>query len=130
MVEIKDGFDEIFSIEMDGWCYGIQNYPGEIFPGLIHAVVKELAPSFKAAIDHNYVFNIIGLSQKISKAAKFLIHEKEVCYSVLAQLPHPHGLDEDAQFILAQVIDQAEQTYGGVLERMKRKWDVEKRKAA
>lgn len=130
MVEIRDRFDEIFAIEMDGWCYGIQNYPGEIFPGLIHSVVKELAPSFRAAVEHNYVFNILDLSQKISKAAKFLIHEKEICYSVLAQLPHPGTLDEEGQFVLAQIIDQAEQAYGGILDRMKRKWDTERKKAA
>lgn len=129
-LQVKDRFDEVFTIEMDGWCYGVQNYPGEIFPGLIHAVIKELAPSFRAAIEHNYVFDVLELSLKFSKAAKYLIHEKEIAYSILAQLPHPQTLNEDAQYVLAQIIDQAEQAYGDILDRMKKKWALEVKKAA
>ena len=114
-MEVKDHYDEIFSIEMDGWCYGIQNYPGEIFPGLIHAVVRELAPSFRTAIEHNLVFDLLATAKMISRAAKYLIHEKEVCFSILAQLPNPSTLDEEGQFVLAQIIDQAETKYGGAI---------------
>lgn len=115
---------------MEGWCYGIQNYPGEIFPGLIHAVVKELAAGFKLAIQHNYAFNVLELSAKLSKAAKYLVHEKEVAFSVVAQLPSPHDLTPDEQFVLAQIIDPVEQAYGGVIERLERKWGFEKKKRA
>jgi len=129
-LEVKDKFDEIFSIEIDGWCYGIQNYPGEIFPGLVHAVIRELRPSFRVAIDHNLVFDLLLISKKISQAAKYLIHEKEVAFSILAHLPSPNQLDEDGQFILAQIIDQVEQEYGGAIERLQRKWSQETRKVA
>ncbi|MCB0319328.1 MAG: hypothetical protein KDD60_00300, partial [Bdellovibrionales bacterium] len=108
---VKGHFDEIFTIEVDGWCYGIQNYPGEIFPGLVHAVVRELSPGFRAAIEHNLVFDILDVSKRISRAAKYLVHEKEVCFSILAQLPNPSTLEEEGQFILAQIIDQVEQQY-------------------
>jgi hypothetical protein len=130
MFNVKDKFDEIFNIEMDGWCYGIQNYPGEIFPALIHAVVKELSLSFKNAIDNHYAFDIIDLSKRISQAAKFLIHEKEVAFSILAQLPNPSVLSEEGQYVLAQIIDQVEQSYGGAIERLQRKWQFEKKQAA
>lgn len=127
---VKDRFDEIFAIEIDGWAYGIQNYPGEIFPGLVHAVIKELRPSFKAAIEHNVIFDVLAVSKKISRAAKYLVHEKEIAFSVLAQLPTPSDLDEDGQFIMAQIIDQVEQAYGGALARLQRKWAYERRRAA
>ena len=123
-----DGYDEIFNIEMDGWCYGIQNYPGEIFAGLLHAVVKEISPAFKLAIQHNYVFNALELSAKLSKAAKYLVHEKEIAFSIVAQLPSPLDLSEDEQFVMAQIIDQVEQAYGGVIERLERKWSFDRRK--
>jgi hypothetical protein len=130
-IPIRDKFDEVFEIEMSGWCYGIEKYPGEIFSGLIHAVIRELAPSFKAAIEHNYAFKVLDLASRVSKAAKYLIHEKEIAFSILAQLPSPATLPtEDAQFTLAQVIDQVEQAYGGALERLQRKWSYERRKAA
>lgn len=130
MQSASNGYNEIFAIEMDGWCYGIQNYPGEVFPGLIHAVVKELAPGFKLAIEHGYAFNALELSAKLSKAAKYLVHEKEIAFSVMAQLPCPHQLNEDGQYTLAQVIDPVEQAYGGVMERLERKWSFERKKKA
>ena len=131
-LEVRDKFDEIFSIEIDGWCYGILNYPGEIFPGLIHAVIRKLRGSFRAAVDHNLVFDLLLVSKKMSQSAKYLVHEKEIAFSILAQLPHPHELDEDGQFVLAQIVDQVEQEYGGAIERLQRKWlqDRDDRKVA
>ena len=127
---VKGHFDEIFNIEIDGWCYGLQNYPGEIYPGLVHAVLRELAPSYRAAIEHNLVFNILEVAKRFSRAAKYLIHEKEICFSILAQLPNPTSLDEDGQYVLAQIIDQAEQHHGGALVRLQRKWAWEREKSA
>ena len=46
-------------------------------------------------------------------------------FSILAQLPSPFVLDEEEQFVLAQIIDKAEQKYGNVLERLNRKWHWE-----
>ena len=125
MFSIHDRFNEVFEIEMDGWCYGIEQYPGEIFPGLVHAIVKELAPSFKTAFEHNYVFDILALAEKFSRAAKYLVHAKEITFSILAQFPNPNTLNEEAQFAMAQVIDQVEQEHGGALSRLMRKWEHE-----
>jgi hypothetical protein len=129
-MEVIDRYDEIFAIELDGWCYGIQNYPGEVFPGLVHAVVRELRPGFKKAIEHNVPFDVLKVSKSISRAAKYLVHEKEIAFSVLAQLPSPLELDEDGQYIMAMIIDQVEQEYGGALERLQRKWAFDKEKHA
>ena len=130
MNDSASSFEEIFKVEIDGWCYGIANYPGEVFPGLVHRVVKELAPSFKAAIDHGVVFDILDISLKLSRAAKYLVDEREICFSILAQLPNPASLNEEGQFTLAQIIDQAEQAHGGALERLEKKWKLEKKQAA
>ena len=129
-MEEQDSFEEIFKVEIDGWCYGVANYPGEVFPGLIHRVVKELAPSFRSAIEHGVVFDILELSLKFSRAAKYLLDEREICFSILAQLPNPSQIGEEAQFVLAQIVDQAEQTYGGALERLEKKWKSDNRKKA
>lgn len=130
MLPIKDSYDEVFKVEMEGWCYGISNYPGEIFPGLVHRVIKELTPSFREAIEHHLVFNVIETSQKFSKAAKYLINDKEIAFSILSTLPNPSSLDEDAQFVMAQLIDQVERAYGGALDRLQKKWGWERRQAA
>ncbi len=126
-VKVADRFNEVFDIEMDGWCYGIEKYPGEIFPGLVHAVIHELADSFRLAIKHSYPFDVITLSDKISKAAKRLVNEKEVAFAILAQLPHPSTLDEDEQCTMGVIIGQVEDAYGGALERLQRKWSAQKK---
>jgi len=127
---MKEHIDELFSIEIDGWCYGIQNFPGEIYPGLVHAVIRELAPSFRVALDHSHIFDVIDVSKRISRAAKYLVHEKEICFSILAQLPNPSILDEEGQYELAQLIDQVEQKHGGALVRLQKKWAWERKKEA
>ena len=128
MLKVIDRYDEIFEIEIDGWCYGVANFPGEISTGLVHRVVRELTDVFRAAIEHNYVFNILGVAEKISKAAKYLIDEREITFSILAQLPNPVTISEDQQFVLAQIVDQAEQAYGGAIERLEKKWAWETKK--
>lgn len=128
MLKVKDRYDELFDIEIDGWCYGVTHFPGEVSPGLVHRVVKELTDVFRGAIVHNYVFNMLDVAERISKSAKYLIDEKEIAFSILAQLPNPLTLDEEGQFVLAQVVDQAEQAYGGAIERLERKWAWEAKK--
>jgi hypothetical protein len=130
MTDTKNRFAEVFEIEMAGWCYGIEQYPGEIFPGLVHAVIRELSPAFKAAFEYGYVFDVIQLSDQLARAAKYLVHEKEICFSILAQFPNPAMLDEDAQFTMARVLDQAETQYGGILSRLLPKWEAQNRKRA
>ncbi len=122
MIRVKNKYDEVFQIEMEGWAYGIANYPGEVFPELIFRVMRELEPSFVLAIENYYVFNVLELSTMFSKAAKYLVHEKDIAFSILSLLPPPSKFDEDAQFVMAQVIDQVEQAYGSALERLEKKW--------
>jgi hypothetical protein len=130
MLAVKDRYDEVFNVEVDGWCYGIANYPGEVFPALVHSVVKEMAPSFTAAIESNVIFDVLDVATRLSRAAKYLIDDREITFSILSQLPGPSSLSEDGQFVLAQIIDQVEQAYGGALERLERKWNLERRRSS
>ena len=129
MIKVKDRYDEVFEIEIDGWCYGVSNFPGEVSSGLVHRVIRELTDIFRAAIEHYYVFNLLSVSERISKAAKYLIDEREITFSILAQLPNPVTINEDQKFVLAQIIDQAEQAYGGAIERLEKKWAWEAKKS-
>lgn len=122
MISVKDKYDEVFQIEMEGWAYGISNYPGEIFPELVFRVIRELEQSFISAVKHHYVFDIIGISSMFSRAAKYLVHEKDICFCILSLIPPPPQFDEDGQFVMAQIIDKVEQAHGGALERLEKKW--------
>jgi len=127
---IKDRYDEIFEVEVDGWCYGITNFPGEIFPGLVHRIIKELAPTLHEAVTHNFVFNVADVASRFEKATKYLVPQKEIAFSILMSLPHPSALNEDGQYVVAMLVDQVEQAYGGALERIQKKWAHERRRLA
>ena len=128
MFPVKNRYDEIFEVEVDGWCYGLSHFHGEVHPGIVFRVVGELSVSFRAAVENNVVFDVMDVATRLSKAAKYLVHEKEIAFAILAQLPSPSGLTEESQFVLAQIVDQIEQAYGGALERLQKKWLWEKRK--
>jgi len=123
-------FAEIFAVEIDGWCYGLANFPGEVYPELVHRVIKELADSFRLAIDHGVAFDVIELASKFAKSAKFVVTEKEATYSILAQLPNPAVLNEDGQYTLAAIVDKVDQVFEGTLEKLQNRWRVERKVAA
>jgi hypothetical protein len=124
MFPVKNRYDEVFEIEIDGWCFGLTNYPGEISAPVVHRIIRELATSFQSAIDHNVVFNIIQIAGKFSEAARFLIHEQEIAMAIVAQLPNPATLLEEQQCVLGLVIDQVEQAYPGALESFYKRWQI------
>lgn len=124
MFPVKNRYDEVFEIEIDGWCFGLTNYPGEISAPVVHRIIRELATSFQAAIDHNVVFNVIQIAGKFSEAARYLIHEQEIAMAIVAQLPNPATLLEEQQCVLGLVIDQVEQAYPGALESFYKRWQI------
>jgi hypothetical protein len=122
-------YEEVFQVEIDGWCYGIENYPGEFYPNLVHIIIREMKPMLKGVLEKGVVFNIIQIAEKLAKASKYRVHEKELAFSILAQLPNPSELGEDGQFAMAQVLDKVEQVYEGVLERLERRWTAARHQA-
>jgi hypothetical protein len=130
MLEVINRYDEVFQIEMDGWCFGITNYPGEVSAQVVHRIIRELASSFQAAIEHNVVFDVLDLSTKFSSAARSLIHEQEIAFGIVAQLPNPSTLTEDQQCVLGMVLDKVEQKYPGSLDTFYRRWQIGVREAA
>ncbi len=119
---VKERFDEIFDMEVQCWCYGFARYPGNLNQELVHRVVREMAPTFKAAVQHNHIFDLIETAERIAKSTRYVISTKEAAFSILIQLPTPFELDEEAQFVLAQIIDQGEMAYGDVLMTLEKRW--------
>ena len=130
MFPVLNRYDEVFQIEMDGWCFGITNYPGEVSAQVVHRISRLLASSFQTAIEHNVVFDILDLASKFSIAARCLVHEQEIAYGIIAQLPNPANLHEDQQCVLGLVIDKVEQRYPGVLDTFYKRWQIGTREAA
>jgi hypothetical protein len=130
MFPVKDRYDEVFQIEIDGWCFGIANYPGEISPAIVHQVLRELGIGFHVAIEHNVVFNIVEIAAKFSQSARYLVHEKEISFGIIAQLPNPHLLDEEHQCVLGMILDKVDQVYPGALDFYYSRWKIGGRKKA
>ena len=129
-MEVKDRYDEIFELEVEALCYALTNYPGEIFDSLFYMCLADLRESFKTAIESNVIFDILDVSTRLSKAAKYLIDERDIAFEILNLFPLPGSIGEDAQFVLAQLVDQVEQAYGGAIEFVEEKWANQKRVAA
>ena len=130
MFLVKDRYNEVFQIELDGWCFGITNYPGEISPNIIHRIVRELAASLQAAIEHNVAFNILEISENISIATRGRVHTKEIALAMIAQLPNPAILQEEQQCVLGVIIDTVDRQYTGALESFYRRWNLGVKDAA
>lgn len=121
-------YASVYPVEVECWCFGISNFPGQLYPKLIHRVVKEMSPTFRAAIDNGYVFDVFDTAKKIYAACAGILQEKQIVFAILANLPLAFELEEESQYILAQIIDQVEQEYGGVIEQMEDLWRRERLK--
>lgn len=124
MFPVKDRYDEVFDIEIDGWVFGLTNYPGEVSPPVLHRIIRELGSSFLMAVEHNVVFNVLEVAAKFSDATKNLVHEQEIAMAIVAQLPNPALLLEEQQCVLGLVIDQVEQAYPGALTSFYNRWKI------
>jgi hypothetical protein len=119
---------ELFEIEVKSWCYGLEKYPGEIYSGLVHAVIKEVSFVFIGAIKHNYPFDILDTASRLSEAAKFLVPEKEIVFSMLGHFPAPNSLTEDQQLVMKRIIDQVDKKFGNAHARLEKRWKSEMEK--
>lgn len=124
--EAGQRYASVYPIEIECWCFGISNFPGQLYPKLIHRVIKEMSPTFRAAIDNGYIFDVFDTAKKIYSASAGIVQEKQIVFAMLANLPLAFELEEESQYILAQIIDQVEVVYGGVVEQMEELWRRER----
>ena len=122
MIPVRNNYHEVFRHELEAYTEALENYPGEIFPELVFRIVRELEASFVEAINHQYAFDILTVARELARAAKFLVHEKDIAFCILSILPPPSKFGEESQYCLGQIVDQVEQAHGGALARLQKKW--------
>ena len=83
-------YENVFNAEIEGWCYGLYHYPGEITAPLVHALIREIRATFVRAVENNVVFNVTEISELFCQAAKYLIPEKEIAFSILVPVSYTH----------------------------------------
>ncbi|MCS6961053.1 MAG: hypothetical protein NZT61_00920 [Deltaproteobacteria bacterium] len=115
-------FKEILKIELEGWCYGISNYPGEIHAGLIHRIIQELQGTICRAMEEDVEIDFVKLGTKIAQASRYMVDEREVTFSLLCQLPNPNYLDGKEQQYVRRAIQKACETFPEIEQMMELKW--------
>ncbi len=119
-------YAQIFKEEIASYLSALEEYPGEIFPELVFRLVRELENTFVKAIENEYAFPVLEIGEEIAAASKYLVHPKDISFCILSVLPSPNNFGEDAQFTMANIIDQVEQEHGGAIERLEKKWRWER----
>ena len=120
--ESNQNHQEILSTEIDAWCYAIEHHVGEVTPALIFRSLRALSPSFEDAINCGVSFDVLEIAKKFSRASRSLVATKEIAMSLMFNLPNPRELSEEGQYVVAGKIDLVEQSIGGVLEAMQKRW--------
>ncbi|MCS6893544.1 MAG: hypothetical protein NZO16_03130 [Deltaproteobacteria bacterium] len=118
-------YSEILKIELEGWCYGIANYPGEINASLIHRIIEELRPTLLKAMEFGIPVNFVKLASKLAKAAKYLVDEREITLSLLMNLPNPEYVDEFERNYITRAIDEAAKVFPDIWELLELKWTLD-----
>ena len=121
----KLSFADLFDIEMEGWCIGIKKNIDNLDPRSILQVISELYGVFHAAIEKNYVFNIIAVAEHFSVAANRKVNQKTIVFYILSLFPHPKDLTAEQKKTMDQIIDQVEDTFGGAHKRLQKRWNME-----
>jgi hypothetical protein len=124
----KHPYEDEFELEVKSWCYGLSKVEGQIIPAVIYKIVKELAVPFERAIREGYAFDIIEIAEAFYKASRRAVTLKELVFNILVNLPFPLTLDDHAKFVFTAVVTNVEKGYGGAVERLKRKWQIDQKR--
>jgi hypothetical protein len=123
---VEKSFSEIFEIELKCWCFGVSHTSEKVNQKVLHQVIKEMAPLFREAIEHDFVFSISEISRRLIEAGKCKASEKEIAFSMLSVLPTPSELVKNQNETLKKIVQKVEDTYGGAFDRLSKKWNASK----
>jgi len=107
----RHSFEELLKIELEGWCYGLANYPGQVHINLINRIAEELQPTFRKAISEGIRFDLVKLAAKFAKAAKYQVDEKEILVAFVLQLPPEDDLLEEELEVLESILGRVKTVF-------------------
>lgn len=122
---------EIFDIEIEGWCYGLRNYPGEVYTELVSSVLDEVSPCFKAALEIGLAFDVLNIAEKFVEASHYIVDHYTITKLICQKLPNPNKIeDEDELYVIAEILDKIEKQYIGIHIVMENFWNEQSSEAA
>ena len=114
---MSHSYAEIFPIEIEGWCRGIENFPGELSPLTIKRIVFQLQPAFLMAFESGLQVDLVAIARQFSVAARGVVALREVLEWLVEALPGPNGLSVDSLYSIADALGQANSSLPGLLDR-------------
>lgn len=111
-----NSYAEIFPIEIEGWCYGIESFPGELSALTVKRVVLQLQPSFFKALREGIAIDIVSIARQFTIAARGVVSVREVAEWLVLAMPAPQYLDEDAMYLLANALSAADASNEGLID--------------
>lgn len=115
-------FQDEFNTVIIAVCAAIKGYPGEIYDNLVYVLIQDMEPMFVEALEIGYVFDALGIAEDLCEAAMFRIDAEGVLSKILSQFPNPSTLDEEQQFILAQILDPVDQALPSAVQKLQYEW--------
>ncbi|MGI6680780.1 MAG: hypothetical protein ACOX3T_04775 [Bdellovibrionota bacterium] len=118
---------DIFDLEIQAWCYGLKNYPGEIYTDLVLAVIDEVTPCFIEALKSNLQFSVVDIANKFVEASHYVVDHYTITKLICQKLPNPNELtdnanDMDELYLIANILSEIEEHYVGFHAVMEDYW--------
>lgn len=106
-------FDDLFS--------ALADYPGEISTDLAHYAARHCAKLFEQAFRRDISPDIVEVASRLSKSAKYLVHEKDITLYIFMNLPERSDLPEAARPAFDRMSKKMESTWDNI-DDVARKW--------
>lgn len=124
--EAPHPFQRKFEIEIESWCFGLEQLKEPPLPQVLFKVIRELRGVLLGAIEAGYAFDIRITAEKLFFAAKKTVPQKEILFALLAILPDPESLPVEQKRIFSVIVAQVEMVEGGAVQRMRQRWNLGK----
>lgn len=123
---------DIFDLEIQAWCYGLKNFPGEIYTDLVAAVLDEVAPCFREALKSNLKINVVDIAEQFVEASHYIVDHYTITKLICQKFPNPNELSEDMDelYAIANILDEIEGQYVGFHTVMENFWSNPSKDAA
>ena len=123
---------DIFDLDIQAWCYGLKNYPGQINTDLVAAVLNEVAPCFKEALKANLQFRVVDIAEQFVEASHYVVDHYTITKLICQSFPNPNDLSDDMDelYLIANILDEIEGQYVGFHTVMENYWSNTSKSAA
>lgn len=97
---------------VDDWCGALSGFPAEVSLDLVYFVSGACSDAYIEASTKGITGSVIEDSRRLSKAAKYLVHEKDIAYMIAARLAAQEDPSPASAAPTAAMIKQVRDLYG------------------